>query len=271
MRQAGKHGRLTPKRAKAIPFSRIFSGTIPAHPLYVDYLAHLGGQWQMLGNDRAGDCVSVTWANERRLVTATLTDHTAYPNQDQVWQLYRTQNPRFNPDDTSGEFGPGSSADNGMEIQTTLEYLHSTGGPDGVKLVAFASVNVKDSAEVMAAIAAFGCVWTGVFVYPNNDQEFSSELPWDWNPQGQAGGHSVLTGGYGTTLGLASPLTGDQKFITWAEETSFTDTYWANGVEEAFVCIWPEHLGSREFETSVNRQQLASVYYEITGSQLVLS
>lgn len=244
---------------------------MPTNPPYVDYLAHLGGQWQMLGNDSAGDCVSVTWANERRLVTATLTDHAVYPTQDQVWQFYRTQNPQFDPNGTSSTNGPGSSADNGMDIQTGLNELHQNGGPDGVKLVAFARVNLTDVNEVRAAIAACGSLWTGISVYPNNDTEFSSEQPWDWNPQDTQGdGHSVLTAGYGSAQGGLTQLGGDEKFITWAEETSFTDAYWAHGVVQGYVNIWPEHFGTRSFEQGIDATKLVSVYQQITGSKLVL-
>src|SRR6185437_4855164 len=150
MRTMGKYGRRPPKQARAIAFADIWTGTIPKHPPYVDYLAHLGGQWNMLGNDSAGDCVAVTWANERRLVTATLTSTVSYPDQDQVWQFYKTQNPNFDPNGTSESNGPGSSADGGMVIQTALEELHANGGPDGAKVVAFASVDHTNLNQVKA-------------------------------------------------------------------------------------------------------------------------
>jgi hypothetical protein len=67
-----KYGRRSPKNAPALRFSRFMASTVPAYPPQVDYLAKLSG-WQMLGNDVAGDCNAVTWANMRRLVTATLT------------------------------------------------------------------------------------------------------------------------------------------------------------------------------------------------------
>ena len=266
MRTAGKGGRRSPKRAKAIPFSAIRKPGIPQHPPYADYLAHLGGQWNMLGNDTAGDCVSVTWANERRLVTATLTNRTEYPSLAQVYQFYRTQNPQFDPNGTAENNGPGSIYDNGMDIQTALEDLHKNGGPDGVKLVAFATVDHRNPEEVKAAIATFGSVWTGINVYENNQQEFSDEVPFDYNPHSPLdGGHSVITGGYGKTINLSVPLSGDEKFITWAEETSFTDYYWNMGVEEAWVAIWPEHSGTRSFQQGVDKAKLAAAYKQITG------
>ena len=49
----------------------------------------------MLGNDQYGDCVAVTWANLRRLVTALLTGNPVYPDLAQVEALYKTQNPEF--------------------------------------------------------------------------------------------------------------------------------------------------------------------------------
>lgn len=223
----------------------------------------------MLGNDRAGDCVSVTWANYRRLVTGVVSGSPFYPAQNQVWQFYETQNPGFDPNSAAN--GPGSNFDNGMDIQTALEYLHQNGGPDGSKLFAFARVNAQNVTEVKAAIAVCGALWTGINVYTNNQDEFANEQPWDFVPNGQLdGGHSILTGGYGLTSIDTGSLGGDEKFITWAAETSFTDNYWSHAVEEAWACIWPEQLGTRAFEEGIDRGALASAYQQITGSTLVI-
>jgi hypothetical protein len=152
-------GRRPPKGAPALRLASLLSGTVPAHPASQDNLAALKN-WNMLGNDQAGDCVSVTWANIRRLLTATLSGQERYPTQDEVWQLYKTQNPGFDPNSSS--HGPGSNDDQGMDIQTVLEYLVKEGGPDGVKALAFAKVNVNDLEEVKAAESIFGFVWTGI-------------------------------------------------------------------------------------------------------------
>ena len=49
------------------------------------------------------------------------------------------------------------------------------------------------------------------------------------------------------------------------QETSFTDGFWANGVEEAWVVIWPEHLGTKEFLEGVDLAELAADYQAMTG------
>jgi hypothetical protein len=281
-RTPGSYGRRAPKRAPALRLSRLLTGTVPAHPASADYLAALGGGWQMLGNAQAGDCVAVTWANVRRLVTSTLTGTPVYPDQAQVWSIYETQNPGFDPSGTASTNGPGSPADGGMDIQTLLEYLAATGGPDGAKAVAFASVDITNPDEVKAAIAIFGYVWTGINVSAANEQEFSAGQPWDWDASSPlVGGHSIVTGGYGPEQqpasasdlhplerALTGALDGDERFITWATETSFTDSFWANSVEEAWVVIWPEHLGSEEFLAGVDLAALAADYQAITGQQL---
>jgi len=262
-----KYGRRPPKNAPALRFRSFLSSTVPASPPEEDYLAKLSG-WQMLGNDVAGDCNAVTWANMRRLVTATLTTE-YYPTQAQVWQFYQTQNPGFDPSGTSDTDGPGSQDDQGMDIQTGLEYLHATGGPDGVKAIAFAKVDHTNIDEVKAALAIFGGLWLGIQVLAANQDEFSAGQPWtDVAGSPLDGGHAILGGGYDTAS--------DVKFITWAQETEFASSFW-NGevhrtplVEEAWVVIWPEHLGTAAFEAGVDRAQLATDYQALTGQQLVI-
>lgn len=223
------------------------TGVIPAHPTNVDYLSRLAN-WNMLGNDQYGDCVAVTWANLRRLTTATLTTE-QYPDLTEVIALYATQNPNFPTDD------------NGMDIQTCLEYLVSQGGPDGVHALAFAKVDHTSLDEMTAATAIFGGIWVGVYVQQANMTEFDQGQPWDYVAGSQVvGGHSVLVGGYNS----ATP-TNDLKFITWAKETSFTDRFVANELEEAWVVIWPEHLGSKAFQEGVDLAHLAEDYTALTG------
>jgi hypothetical protein len=238
-----------PKGAPALKL-RDYLAEVPAFPPAVDYLAAMGGGWEMLGNDAHGDCVAVTWANTRRLVSTTL-GTASYPTLEQTLAFYATQNP--------------GGSDNGMDIQTALETLVADGGPDGVKALGFAAVDYGNPNEVKAAIDIFGSVWTGISVLDVNQVQFAMNLPFDYDPDGQVvGGHSIITGGYGAPG--AGALGGDERFITWAQETSFTNEFWRNEVNQSWVVIWPEHLGSREFAAGMDLAAFAADYTEITGS-----
>ena len=243
------YGRRSPKRAPVIRLGDHLTGVVPAHPAAADYRSRLA-DWQMLGNDQYGDCVAVTWANVRRLVTAWLSTEN-YPNQGQVFQFYKTQNPDF------------PSEDDGMDIQTALEYLVKEGGPDGVKAVGFALVDHANAAEVQAAIAVFGSVWTGINVLDANQTEFEDGQPWAYSDSQVDGGHSVITGGYGPAG--TGALGGDERFITWAQETSFTDGFWSHEVEECYAVIWPEHLADPDFLAGLNLVTFAADYTAVTG------
>jgi hypothetical protein len=261
-----RYGRRPPKNAPALEFRSFLASQAPPFPPREDYLAELE-DWQMLGNDVAGDCNAVTWANMRRLVTATLATEN-YPSQAQVWQFYQTQNPEFDPAGTSDTDGPGSKYDQGMDVQTGLEYLHTNGGPDGVKAVVFAKVDHTNLGQVKAALAIFGGLWLGIQVLAANQNEFGEGRAWTDVAGSQIdGGHAILGGGY---------TSGDIKFITWAKETEFAKSFW-NGVvqgtplvEEAWVVIWPEHLGTKAFEQGIDQAQLAADYQALTGQALVL-
>jgi hypothetical protein len=241
-----KLGRLPviPDRPK-LRFRDIRTGLIP-HPASEDYLAGVSG-WQMLGNDQYGDCVAVTGGNERYFVTSLLTNTPTYPTLQQVIDLYKTQNPLF------------PTQDNGMNIQLCLEYLNKVGWL-GVQIVAFAAVDYTDPEETDAALATFGSLWTGITVSQANQQQFASGEPWDYDPASPIeGGHSVMTGGYD-----AASL----KFITWAQETAFTNAYWDNQVEEAWIVIWPEMLGTRQFEAGIDAAKLDEYYFDLTGRHI---
>lgn len=243
-------GRKPPKNAPSLRLGPALTGIIPPHPVSADYLKRFTS-WQMLGNDRYGDCVAVTWANMRRLLTASLGTAESYPDLTAVESLYKTQNPAF------------PAQDEGMDIQTCLEYLAKTGGPDGVKAVAFAKVDPSDRGEVEAALAIFGALWVGINVREVNETQFSQGKPWDYDPNSEIlGGHSVLSGGY---TGVANDSI---KFITWAKETGFTDAFVAHDVEEAWVVIWPEHFGSVQFLAGIDISALASAYTALTDREL---
>jgi hypothetical protein len=250
-----KLGRLPviPDRPK-LRLAEVLTGVIPPHPVEVDNIAGFNGGWKMLGNDQFGDCVAVTWANWRRLVTATLGGLEIYPTIEQVYALYRTQNPLFQPDPNDPVM------DNGMNIQLTLEYLNKIGGPDGVKVVCFASVDHQNRDEIEAAEAIFGGLWTGITVSQANQQQFANGEPWDYDPSSPIeGGHSILSGGYFTDAAA------EFSDVTWGRETKYSDAFDQHQVEEDWIPIFPEHLGTKGFQQGVSGDLLKQYYGDLTG------
>ena len=253
-------GRRQPKNAPALRFGLFRDAlVIPEHPAQYNSIANIGG-WQILGNDRYGDCVAVTWATIRRIITTLDDNNGVYPGIDQVLEFYRTQNPNFDPNGSPSTNGPGSRSDGGMDIQTALEYLVNTGGPDGVKALAFAKVDHTNVEEVRAALAVFDFLWIGLNVTDQNEREFPN-TPWSMNGS-VLGGHSVTGTGYDPS-----------KFImeTWAHQSYLATDFVQNGsgsgpgVEEAWIVIWPEHAQRLGVDA---RSAIDSAYYGLTGRHI---
>lgn len=253
-----KFGRKQPKGAPALAFASVAEAlVIPDHPAQYNSTGWSG--WDILGNDKYGDCVAVTWATVRRIVT-TWAGQPSYPSLSQVLKFYRTQNPNFDPAGSSSTNGPGSSADGGMDIQTALEYLLHNGGPDGVKALAFAKVDHRNVDEMKAAIALFDYLWLGVNVTDVNEQEFPNT---PWTPEGNIlGGHSITGTGY-------DPSKFDME--TWACESFLSTDFITKGsasgagVEEAWIVIWPEHATRLTVD---QRTALDTAFFDLTGRHI---
>lgn len=250
----GKLGRRPPKNAPALRLSSILTGVVPMHPVAADHLSRVA-DWNMLGNDQYGVCGPVSVANSRALTTLYLGGTEHYPNLNDVFDLYRRSgNPNFDP--------ATDADDNGVDMQTMLESVAS-GGMAGTKCVAFAKVDVTDLDEVRAAIAIFGYLLLGVDLRAVQQAQTDQGL---WNYVSGSpdwGGHAVLAGSY------TSATTGrDLSVITWAQNVGLSDSFWTHQVEEAWVLIWPEHLGTTQFQAGIDLTALASAYTALTGRAL---
>lgn len=251
-----RYGRRPPKGAPALRFAAVRDAVTLAYPPTSDSTADLS-DWQMLWNDSWGDCVVVTWASIRRIITSLYATEHYTVDEASILGLYRTQNPGFDPN--SAAHGPGSDDDGGMDIQTLLELLVKQGGPDGVKALAFAKVDHSNIDEMKAALAIFKTVWLGVVVTGDDEQEFPDR---PWTRTGQAlGGHSIVATGY-------TP----HRFLmqTWADEGELSDSFvlegdQSAGVEEAWVVIWPEHGAHL---TSAQKQALDDQFHALTGKHI---
>ncbi len=254
-----KTGRRKPKDHEALLFGKYRAPGIPVFPV-VDYLPRLSWLKTMLGNDTFGCCVAVMIANFVRLVTFVLTGTALEATLAEVIAIYKTQNPKFDPN--SATHGAGSNDDGGMDIQTMLEDFVTVGFTIGGKLVkgiGFVKLDQANLAELRASCSLFGGILLGVNVADAQQSQFPSK-PWDYVKGSPIeGGHAILGGGH------EDKAKDELRFVCWAAEDTLTDLFITHQLEEAWAVIMPEHLGSKRFIDGMDLATFAADYTAITG------
>jgi hypothetical protein len=232
-----------------LKFADLRTGVAPEHPLTADHFS--GVTYGLYKNDQLGDCGPTMIANIRRAITKILGGRQVDPTQADVFDLYsRSTNPPFDP--------KTGANDNGVVLADMLSALLK-GGIGGVKPIAYAAVNVKDLDEVRAAISIFGALALGVDLDVAQQEQTDNGL-WDYARSAEWGGHAV------PTLGYTSAAKGrDFTVPTWAQLVGMTDAFWAKQVQEAFVIIWPEHLGTKQFQQGIDMPAANAAYTAVTG------
>ena len=167
--------------------------------------------WNILGNNKYGNCNAVAWANQRRVVTSKLGSSEKYPDIDQVFKFYQTQRPSFQKDKPEIDGG-------GMNMQIGLNYLVKNKGPDGSQAVAFAWVE-PTAKKVRAAMATFGHCWLAIRIFGHNQAQYNKSGAWttaEPNSVQETGGHAVLAGAYDAQ---------SVRFVTWGMEASLESPF----------------------------------------------
>jgi hypothetical protein len=249
-----KLGRRSPKNAPALMLGPLLTGAV-THPESADHFEEVA-DWILGENDEFGVCGPVAGANMVLDVSTYLTEQSVTVSQDAIFDLYRRSgNPNFDP--KTGE------DDNGVDMQTMLEALLK-GGIEDRKPIAFAKVDETNHDDLLAAIAIFGGVLLGVDLQIAQQSQ-TNHLLWDYKESGEWGGHAIYCGRYSDPSGSSKDRT---AVITWAEVVDMTDSFIENQLGEAWVVIWPEHLGTKAFQDGIDAQQLAADYEQLTGKVL---
>lgn len=228
-------------------------------PASVDYASKVS-EWVLGSNDRFGTCGPTSVANLALLVSTVLTGSATRYTDEEVFDLYRRSgNPNFDP--------KTGADDNGVIMADLLAALVKGGigsGDRNVKAVAFGKVNPADEAQVFAAASLFGGVLIGANLRAAQETQFEAGKSWDYVARSKAwGGHAMLAApDYTDAAGTTADRTG---LVTWATLTDATDAFFDKQVDEAYVVIFPWHLGDARFLAGINLDTLAAEFKALTG------
>jgi hypothetical protein len=250
-------GKRPPSNKPALMLADFLSGVVPAVPQAADNFAGVPS-WELGHNDEYGTCGPTSVANNRRLVSYGLTGTMDAPTWPEIADLYRRSgNPGFNPNLPGGD---PKQDDNGVDMQTMLGELLKN-GIGGRKPLAFAKIAAGDMTTLDAAVALFGGTLLGLTL--DTAQQSQTDIgTWTHVSSPVWGGHAVASGRYVDPAGTASDRT---AVITWAEIIDMDRGFVTSQMDEDWVVLWPEHLGSKEFCAGVNIGALASAYQSLTG------
>lgn len=214
--------------------------------------------WGMQGNDEWGDCDEAMMIHADEAISA----YAGHPV---------TYAPGYGPELYSAVTGfdpnagpPGNNpTDNGTELQTGLEYWKNHGlvAADGSvhKLAAYAKFgNPADEVLLAQVLDIFSCVLVGVSLQQDQEDQFSSGEPWQYNPaDGFIGGHAI------TLQRRAVGQIGILEYVTWGAVTRATRKFQrfcaGDGNGEAWAIVTQDQLDAQgDSITGLDLEQLLS-------------
>lgn len=228
----------------------------PKPPTTVDRLKPVP-TWDILGNDRAGDCGPATeghgtvafGANIGRPITVTTADTLAVYTAMTGYDPTRTLPDGSNPTDT------------GVVLLDLMNHWRKV-GIAGHKIDAFVSVNPRNHDEVRTAVQLFDGVLTGLDLPLSAEPQFRAHRVWATasGPNGQPGslgGHCVWTG-------AVSP--GRLRCVTWGTVQAMSWAFWDRYTSECFAAVSLDQLDAKGLSvTGLNLDALLADLHRITG------
>jgi peptidoglycan hydrolase-like protein with peptidoglycan-binding domain len=248
-------GKRDPSRKSAVAF-KDFVYSFPPAPI-VDMAPLLN--YPMDGNDSVGDCVVAGFDHFNQIITSLLTGVQMNLNQEKIWELYKTQNPNFDPNGTASTNGPGSNSDNGMDIQTFLNYLALN-----KYILAFAKIDHTNEEEMKAATYLGLSIITGVQLQSAQEGQQFNQGVWDYDSSSSVlGGHCIPLVGY-----QATPDT--MTCVTWGKLIDCTQNFISRQMDEAWFVLTQAHVDHPEFRNHFDISGFSTAVSEITQGKVII-
>lgn len=213
-----KLGRKPARHDKRTFKLRAYLPTLPPLPTTVDWGTKVTA-WQFLLNDSLGDCTCACAGHMEMLWTSDA-GTLAVPADSDILTAY----------EAIGGYQPGNPAtDQGCAVLDVLNYWRQN-GIAGRKILAYATLELTDQQQIMAAIALFGCAYFGVNL--TNADITANEAGQEWSAPFNAadliGGHAIPAVQYD-----ADGVT----FITWGARQRASWAWVLAHAEEAYACL----------------------------------
>ena len=224
-RKVGLLGKLPAKRPDGLHMLAFYqSNPLPKAPDKVD--APGVPSWEMLGNDRYGDCTFAGIAHAKMATAQVLGLTEALPTTEQVIEAYLSY--------TQGQDGGAVEADL-LKFWQQNEIL-------GGKVAAYAPTDRSDIDELKSVIASYGLSYIGIEVPAVCQQQFAQHEPWALThtpaDNNIVGGHCIILVGY------------DDKYfygVTWGAVQAIEWTWLQNYMTESWAIITPEVVTKGEY------------------------
>ena len=189
--------------------------------------------WEMLGNDRYGDCVWAGAAHEHMLLNKVVHKRDVPFTDDSVLGDYAA---------VTGFDRNDPSTDQGTNVHEALSYRRKTGIADANgarhQIGAYVSLDPKNWEHLEQAAYIFGAVGIGIEFPDSAMKQFGNGEPWD-----PVKGSKIEGGHYVPVVGSLHSAT-EASAITWGKRQFFTVAFYEQYNDEAWVYITPDELRS---------------------------
>ncbi len=203
------------------------TGPLPTPPRTFGHQAIISS-WQMLGNDRYGDCVFAGAAHETMLWNAEASKVVPFTDQSVLSDYSAVTG--FNPTDPS--------TDNGTDMQVAASYRRKTGVIDASgnrhQVAAYLAIEAGNVHQHQLAAYLFGAVGIGFRFPASAMSQFHAGKAWSYVPGSPIeGGHYVPLVGR-TARGFTC--------VTWGKTQRMTDCFFKRFNDESVAYVTAESL-----------------------------
>jgi hypothetical protein len=218
---------------------------LPIPPKVFGHQSAVSIPWQMLGNDKYGDCVFAGAAHETMLWSRMGEATDCGFNDSSVLADYSAVT-GFNPDDPN--------TDQGTDMQIAASYRRKTGVADTSgqrhRVLAYLAIKPGDTLALAQAAYLFGAVGVGIKFPRKAMDQFNAGKPW-----AVVAGKNPIDGGHYIPC-VGRNAKGNFLVVTWGKLQEMTPGFYKKYCDEAVAYISDEVLTASKTPEGLDIQQL---------------